>query len=1060
MAKKNSPVYIKVLQSMLMLRATGYFYGRWIKADVIVKLLQNPSHVITNFDVASFTEAKLKNSLSRSTAMCIDVLCTPNEFGMYRKIHYLNGRGVCLYYFTLSKSGIPPVLFNWSNVITSPTFFKQQQQQQDKTLTDTDAVTIIQNNNKHVEPVKVNQTTNKHLNTTPDTKRQKVNESNGYVSHYPKLSDKIANESKWYSPEALSLFVKGPKVTRQKRQVKQYNNIDVKRHVMSQVKTLRNAYLTYDGWREVITDGDSDDTCTPFDIFVIRMKSRYLSTALTCALGCYHCTDSFLDICSAAIDKINELDYDGCSLEEYRDSKYTRISNPRTVMQWLRLFRDNNGSFPNPSEHHCNLKRKLPTLLLDNPDLHASLLQYANSNLSSLSGEMLHDYLFTTALPAIAKKIQTKRGTPYTVKELLLDNNLKSLTHRTVYNWLQLLGYTYSPSKKSYYVDAHEKPDNIKYRKAFISRYESYELKAHRWIQISATRFDTMVTKGELEKNSGYKYNENDGSKWVELHVDMHPSFQDECNHLPYGGQLSKRKPANEKPLMIIGQDECIFKQYTLTKKSWVSPSGTRALLPKDDGQGIMVSAFVARELGYGINLTPSQLHLVNEERAKPSKRHYEDKEAATKMNGTTTKPKLTSTPFSRLLEYGVNNAGYWSYEHMVLQLEDCVDCLKILYPTFDFVFLFDHSNGHDRMQPNGLNLRKVRKNYGGRQPKMRESKNVDRSCFGPYHTKHFNLQPNGTQSMVFNPSDSGPFYMSVEDRERKKYDIHTGRYATKHILKVKLSEMLAEMGVSNPVGSAKQMQEQCRSLNLPVTKREEIVQEGWVNKPKGSLQILYERGWIDPTIVKRYTEKGRLDEMGILIESTSINLLMQKQIDFTSELTLLQYYGSQMGVSIDRTPKCHPEIAGDGIEYVWALAKLFYRYQPISRKRSKEFFRSLVEESLSVANLTLSRVRKCSKRARDYMLAYKAFAVMEMDGDGTVPTELGTHGIDVVRAGDNTNKVVMNYSLIEKTMKTFKTHRNAKDFDAKFIKKLELDDKSVEFVKGAVGRMKMELTL
>jgi hypothetical protein len=139
----------------------------------------------------------------------------------------------------------------------------------------------------------------------------------------------------------------------------------------------------------------------------------------------------------------------------------------------------------------------------------------------------------------------------------------------------------------------------------------------------------------------------------------------------------------------------------------------------------------------------------------------------------------------------------------------------------------------------------------------MQESVNIDRSCFGPYHTKDFDLQPNGTQSMIFDASDSGPFYMSVEDKERKKYDVQTGRYTTKHILKTKLSEMLTEMGISNPVGSAKQLQAQCRSLNLPITKREKIIQEGWLNEPKGSLQILYERGWIDPTDVKKiYRER------------------------------------------------------------------------------------------------------------------------------------------------------------------------------------------------------------
>jgi hypothetical protein len=38
--------------------------------------------------------------------------------------------------------------------------------------------------------------------------------------------------------------------------------------------------------------------------------------------------------------------------------------------------------------------------------------------------------------------------------------------------------------------------------------------------------------------------------------------------------------------------------------------------------------------------------------------------------------------------ELGVNNEGYWTYNHMSVQFEDCVDCLKVVYPHFDFVFL------------------------------------------------------------------------------------------------------------------------------------------------------------------------------------------------------------------------------------------------------------------------------------------------------------------------------------------------------------------------------------
>ena len=84
---------------------------------------------------------------------------------------------------------------------------------------------------------------------------------------------------------------------------------------------------------------------------------------------------------------------------------------------------------------------------------------------------------------------------------------------------------------------------------------------------------------------------------------------------------------------------------------------------------------------------------------------------------------------------------------------------------------------------------------------------------------------------------------------------------------------------------------------------------------------------------------------MGVIDESTSIKKLIERQQDFISELTLLQYHSQQLGVVLDRSPKCHPEIAGEGIEYLWALAKLHYRSQRIERKRGKDKFHQLVVE-------------------------------------------------------------------------------------------------------------------
>jgi hypothetical protein len=53
----------------------------------------------------------------------------------------------------------------------------------------------------------------------------------------------------------------------------------------------------------------------------------------------------------------------------------------------------------------------------------------------------------------------------------------------------------------------------------------------------------------------------------------------------------------------------------------------------------------------------------------------------------------------------------------MVQQLEDCVDVLKVAYDdTYDFLFFFDHSCGHDRKWDDALcasNMVEIRASYG-----------------------------------------------------------------------------------------------------------------------------------------------------------------------------------------------------------------------------------------------------------------------------------------------------------------------------------------------------------
>ena len=134
-----------------------------------------------------------------------------------------------------------------------------------------------------------------------------------------------------------------------------------------------------------------------------------------------------------------------------------------------------------------------------------------------------------------------------------------------------------------------------------------------------------------------------------------------------------------------------------------------------------------------------------------------------------------------------------------------------------------------------------------------------------------------------------------------------------------------------------------------------------------------------------------------------------------------MQYHGRLLSVLVDRTPKCHPEIAGEGVEYAWGAAKLYYRRLRISMKRTKDKFRKSVKMSTDRNTiLTIERQRKFSKRARQYMLAYRAIDIQRRKE---------------VKTGETPGaETKLSHTLLEKVVKVFKTHRNAADSDSKWI--------------------------
>ncbi len=118
---------------------------------------------------------------------------------------------------------------------------------------------------------------------------------------------------------------------------------------------------------------------------------------------------------------------------------------------------------------------------------------------------------------------------------------------------------------------------------------------------------------------------------------------------------------------------------------------------------------------------------------------------------------------------YDAQDEGYWCYEHMVLQLEDFIDCLHVLHPEFDYLFLFGHSCGHDQRHDDGLNAERTAKGFGGKQAKLCDATiKEEKGYLGTYHRQ---LQPGVIQQRAFGPDDIGPCWMTAEECEARQKD-------------------------------------------------------------------------------------------------------------------------------------------------------------------------------------------------------------------------------------------------------------------------------------------------
>lgn len=150
-------------------------------------------------------------------------------------------------------------------------------------------------------------------------------------------------------------------------------------------------------------------------------------------------------------------------------------------------------------------------------------------------------------------------------------------------------------------------------------------------------------------------------------------------------------------------------------------------------------------------------------------------------------------------------------------------------------------------------------------------------------------------------------------------------------LLKSELTSLLEAKNL-NPAGNIDELQTRCNANDIGIEVEEPAKTEGWEGAPKGMRQILWERGFLDPNKIDSYSEKGEKDDFGNVDKSTSLAHLLSACTDFIEERTLLQHVAHELGAEVDRTPKCHPELAGEGIEYSWGKAKQYYRGCPFAQ--------------------------------------------------------------------------------------------------------------------------------
>ena len=199
----------------------------------------------------------------------------------------------------------------------------------------------------------------------------------------------------------------------------------------------------------------------------------------------------------------------------------------------------------------------------------------------------------------------------------------------------------------------------------------------------------------------------------------------------------------------------------------------------------------------------------------------------------------------------------------MVCQFEDCVDDLKILHPTYHFLFLFDQSSGYSKQRPDGLNATRMNKSFGGRNTLMRETKiETVQGYLGTYNSI---LHPGDTQCLTFLQSDQGPFWLTPTQAELCRHDVVIGtKNADRNRLSLTMD--LLSKGVNTKGKSKRELVELCTKNAIETKELIERKKVGWVSR-----RVCYRCYGREDSLMKLALKNTNLLERTTISESLTI---------------------------------------------------------------------------------------------------------------------------------------------------------------------------------------------